>query len=67
MQIRPSPNMLRARMPPPPHRPEMVRLEEVLDFPAEVVHVVGATKAAFNVLVVIGIYRGEPSAPLSLG
>jgi hypothetical protein len=48
MQTRPSPNMLRARMPPPPHLPEMFRLEEVLDFPAEEVHVVGVTKAAFN-------------------
>jgi hypothetical protein len=48
MQTKPSPNMLRARIPPPPHLPEMFRLEEVLDFPAEEVHVVGVTKAAFN-------------------
>jgi hypothetical protein len=48
MQTKPSPNMLRARIPPPPHLPEMFRLEAVLDFPAEVVHAVGGTKAAFN-------------------
>jgi hypothetical protein len=48
MQTKPSPNMLRARMPAPRHLPEMFRLEEVVDFPAEVVHVVGGTKAAFN-------------------
>jgi len=40
--------MLRARIPPPPRLPEMFRLEEVLDFPAEEVHVVAVTKAAFN-------------------
>jgi hypothetical protein len=40
--------MLRARMPPLPHLPEMVRLEEGVDFPAEVVDAVGVTKAAFN-------------------
>jgi hypothetical protein len=67
MQTRPSPNMLRARRPPPPHLPEMFRLEEVLDFPAELVHVVGATKAAFNVLCVVGINRGGSSGRLSLG
>jgi hypothetical protein len=55
MQTKPSPNMLRARMPPPPNLPEMFRLEEVLDFPAEEVHVVGVTKAAFNVLGFVGI------------
>jgi hypothetical protein len=43
--------MLSARMPPPPNLPEMVRLEEVVDFPAEVVDVVGVTKAAFDVAV----------------
>jgi hypothetical protein len=40
--------MLRAQMPAPPHLPEMFRLEVVLDSPAEEVHVVGVTKAAFN-------------------
>jgi hypothetical protein len=48
MPTKPSPNMLPARMPAPPHLREMLRLEEVLDFPAAVVHVVGVTKAAFN-------------------
>jgi hypothetical protein len=48
MQTKPSPNMPRARMPAPPRLPEMFHLEEVPDFPAEVVHVVGLTKAAFN-------------------
>jgi hypothetical protein len=47
MQTKPSPNMLRARIPAPAHRPEMFRLEEVLDFPVEEVDVVVA-KAAFN-------------------
>jgi hypothetical protein len=67
MQTKPSPNMLRARMPPPRHLPEMRRLGEVLDLPAELVHVVGVTKAAFNVLCVVGINRGGPSARLSSG
>jgi hypothetical protein len=51
MQTKPSPNMLRARIPAPPHLPEMFRLEEVRDFPEEeevVVVDVAATKAAFN-------------------
>jgi hypothetical protein len=55
MQTKPSPNMLRARMPAPPHLAEMFRLEEVLDFLAEVVHVVGVTKAAFNAALLIKI------------
>jgi hypothetical protein len=45
----------------------MRRLGEVLDLPAELVHVVGVTKAAFNVLCVVGINRGGPSARLSSG
>jgi hypothetical protein len=48
MQTKPSPNMLRARMLPPPNLAEMFRLEEVVDFPEQEVHVVGVTKAAFN-------------------
>jgi hypothetical protein len=41
--------MRHAQMPALPHLPEMYRLEEVPDFPAEeVVHVAGVTKAAFN-------------------
>jgi hypothetical protein len=48
MQTKPSPNMRRAQMPALPHLPEMYRLEEVPDFPAKVVDVVGVTKAAFN-------------------
>jgi hypothetical protein len=48
MQTKPSPNMLRARMPAPQHLQEMFRLEAVLDFPAEEVHAVRGTKAAFN-------------------
>jgi hypothetical protein len=49
MQTKPSPNMRHAQMPALPHLPEMYRLEEVPDFPAEeVVHVAGVTKAAFN-------------------
>ena len=48
MQTKPSPNMLRARIAPPPKLAEMFRLEEVLDFPAEEVRVVGVIKAAFN-------------------
>jgi hypothetical protein len=48
MQTKPSPNMLRARMPAPQHLQEMFRLEEVPEFPAEVVDVVAVTKAAFN-------------------
>ena len=67
MQTKPSPNMLRARIAPPPKLAEMFRLEEVLDFPAELVHVVGVTKAAFSVLCVVGIYCGGSSARLSLG
>jgi len=67
MQTKPSPNMLRTRMPPRQHPQEMFRLEEVLDFPAELVHVVGVTKAAFSVLCVVGIYCGGSSARLSLG
>ena len=54
MQTKRSPNMLRARIPPPPHLPEMFRLEEVLDFPAVEVHVVGVTKAAFNAALLFG-------------
>jgi hypothetical protein len=41
MQTKPSPNMLPARMPAPPHLLEMFRLEEVLDLRAAEVHVVG--------------------------
>jgi hypothetical protein len=48
MQTKPSPNTPRARMPAQRHLPEMFRLEAVVDFPAEVVHAVGGTKAAFN-------------------
>jgi len=48
IQTKPSPNMLLARMPAPQHPREMFRLEVVLDFPAEEVHVVAVTKAAFN-------------------
>jgi hypothetical protein len=48
MQTKPSPNMLRARMPAPQHLQEMFHLEAVVDFPAEEVHAVGGTKAAFN-------------------
>jgi hypothetical protein len=47
MQTKPSPNMRRAQMPARP-RPEMFRLEEAPDLPAEVVPVAGVTKAAFN-------------------
>jgi hypothetical protein len=54
MQTKPSPNMLRARIPAPAHLPEMVRLEEVLDFPAAEVHLV-VTKAAFNAALLIKI------------
>ena len=50
--------MLRARMPARPHLREMFRLEEGLDFPVEVVDVVGGTKAAFN--------AGFPSVDYSL-
>ena len=36
-------------MPPPPHLPEMFRLEDVMDFPAQEAHLVGLAKAAFSV------------------
>jgi hypothetical protein len=54
--------MLRARMPPPPNLPEMFRLEEVLDCPAEVVRVVGVTKAAFNAALLIKNSTGKVDA-----
>jgi hypothetical protein len=48
MQTKLSLNMLPARMPPLRNLPEMVRLGEVPDFPAELVDAAGVTKAAFN-------------------
>jgi hypothetical protein len=48
MQTKPSPNMLPARMPAPPHLREMFRLKEVADFPAEAVDVVAVTKPALT-------------------
>jgi hypothetical protein len=53
MQTKPLPNMLRARIAPPPQLLEVVRIGEVLDFPAEEVHLV--TKAAFNAALLIKI------------
>jgi hypothetical protein len=61
MQTKPSPNMPRARMPAPPHLPEMFHLEEGADFPAEVVHVVGVTKAAFNAVPKLDFTQGGHS------
>ena len=49
MQTKPSPNMLRARMPALPHLREMFRLAEVMDLEeAEVLGGAGVTKAAFS-------------------
>jgi hypothetical protein len=58
MQTKPSPNMLRAQIPAPAHLPEMVRLEEVLDFPVAEVHLV-VTKAVFNAALLIKIQTGS--------
>ena len=44
IQIQPSPNMVHAQIP----LPEMFRLGEALDFPADLVHVAGVAKAAFS-------------------
>jgi hypothetical protein len=49
MQTELLPNTLPARMPAPPHPPEMFRLEDVMDFPAREAHRVGLAKAAFSV------------------
>jgi hypothetical protein len=54
MQTKPSPNMLRARIAPPPQLLEVVRIGEVLDFPAAEVHLV-VTKAAFKAALLIKI------------
>jgi len=54
MQTKPSPNMLRARIAPPRQLLEVVRIGEVLDFPAAEVHLV-VTKAAFNAALLIKI------------
>ena len=64
MQTKPSPNMLRARMLARPHLPEMVRLEEVLDFPAPEVQLV-VTKAAFNAALLSKIQLVAGSIPRS--
>jgi hypothetical protein len=49
MQTEPLPNTPHARMPRPPHLPEIFRLEEAMDFPVPEAHVVGLAKAAFSV------------------
>jgi len=46
--------MLRARIAPPPQLLEVVRIGEVLDFPAAEVHLV-VTKAAFKAALLIKI------------
>jgi hypothetical protein len=38
-----------ARTPPPANLPGLVRLEDVMDFPAREAHLVGLAKAAFSV------------------
>jgi hypothetical protein len=48
MQTRPLPNTPRARMPAPPHLPEMFRLADVTDSPAQEVDLVDLAKAAFS-------------------
>ena len=64
MQTKLSPNMLPAQIPAPAHQPEMLRLEEVLDFPAAEVHLV-VTKAAFNAPLLIRIQLVAGSIPRS--
>ena len=49
MQTKPLPNTPHARMPPLPNLPEMFRLEDVMDFPAQEAHLVELAKAAFSV------------------
>ena len=49
MQTKPLPNTPRARMPAPAHLPEMFRLADAMDFPAQEADLVDLAKAAFSV------------------
>jgi hypothetical protein len=47
IQTQPLPNTVHAQIP-LPDRPEMFRLGEALEFPAELVHLAGVPKSAFR-------------------
>jgi hypothetical protein len=49
MQTKPLPNMPRARMPAPLHLPEMFRLADAMDSPAQEARLVALAKLAFSV------------------
>ena len=49
MRTEPLPNTPHERMPAPAHLPEMFRLADAMDFPAQEAHLAALAKAAFSV------------------